>query len=97
LLPVLRRQGDRLLVGVDRDAGDLARLVLDQVVDVGRRLRRRLRAVVPERLQRQPDERCDDDQREKSTAEEAVHETPEGRVPPGLWSSPFTSAGTRWI
>src|SRR5438270_9290586 len=83
LLPARRRQRQRLLVRVDDDrAGDLRLVVADDRIDLGGRRLRRLRPVAAQRLQGQPDERCDDDQREKSAAEETIQAKGlPGRVP----------------
>ena len=54
---------------------DRARLGLDLRQDLVERGRRRLRPVGAQGLQGQPDERCDDDQREERAAEETIHET----------------------
>src|SRR5581483_8790145 len=69
----------RLLVRVDGDLRDLLRVRPDLVVGARRRPRRRLLAASPERVQRKPDERCDDDQREERATKKAIQARPHVR------------------
>jgi hypothetical protein len=76
--PLLARDGraQRLLVRVDRDLADARRAGLHLVVERVGRLLRDLRAMAAERLQGEPDQRCDDDQREERATEKAIHRAP---------------------
>src|SRR5205823_284999 len=69
-----------VLVRVEDDLLDAARVVLDGVVEAGERLPLRFRVVVHERLGPQPDDQRDDNDGEERAAEETVHKFSIGRV-----------------
>src|SRR4051812_48480921 len=78
LLAVGARERDRLLIRVDRDerAGEERRVLLNLLVDPARALGGRLLPAAAQGLQGQPDQRCDDDQREKRATEESIQTRP---------------------
>jgi hypothetical protein len=86
-LPVVVLQVQLLLVRVEDDLLDRAARVLrrvaleDLVVDLRVGVLLALRAVPAEGLQRQPDERRDDHEREERATEESIHLSSFGRVP----------------
>src|SRR5581483_2752830 len=75
-------------VRVGLDLRDPARMVRDDLARLAVRRLRRARSMAAERLQRQPDERGDDDQGEERATEEAVHKASRRRVPAGLVLQP---------
>jgi len=62
-----------LLARDENSVVDRARIGLDRGQNLVERLRLRLRPVGAQGLQSQPDERCNDDQREERAAEETIH------------------------